>query len=195
MGAARKLRAVFFDMDDTILEPLPYNPWASFKERHGLPLDRLILDGIATRPQAQQTQLVKALIAYEFELSQASSLREGIREVLDELSMRNLPTALLTNNHRRATQTVLEKHQVEFSLVLTRDEAQPKPSPELLEKALQYFQLSPQQVAYVGDSKGDLEACQQLGVPIFFLSTPHNPEFSPRFEYPEELLEALLALG
>lgn len=195
MGLEQKrLEAVFFDMDDTLLEPLSYNPWLRFKQLHCLPPELLILDGIALRPESEQARLHRELIAYENRLAEASCLRQGMREVLAHLEALALPTALLTNNHRKATQTVLQKHNLEFSLVLTRDEAQPKPSPDLLEKALLHFGLSPTQVAYVGDSMGDLEACKQLGVAVYFLATPHNPEFSPRFEYPSELLDALLTL-
>lgn len=195
VSTSRKLKAVFFDMDDTVLEPLSYNPWAKFKELNQLPPDQLILDGIASKPPQERTILVEKLIAYELELSTASSLRVGISEVLRQLRQQRFFTALLTNNHRAATETVLQKHALEFSLVLTREEALPKPSPDLLIKALEFFGLEAGEVAYVGDSSNDLLACQQIGMSVYFLATPHNPEFSPRFEYPGELLEALLARG
>lgn len=195
VSTSRKLKAVFFDMDDTVLEPLAYNPWARFKTLYQLPLDQLILDGIATKTPVEQTILAKKLVDYELELSTTSSLREGISDVLGELKIQEIQTALLTNNHRVATETVLQKHALEFSLVLTRDEALPKPSPDLLVKALEFFGLEASEAAYVGDSSNDLQACQQIGMSVYFLATPHNPEFSPRFEYPSELLEVLLARG
>ncbi|MDX2006778.1 MAG: HAD-IA family hydrolase [Meiothermus sp.] len=186
------LRAVFFDMDDTVLAPKGFNPWARFKESHGLPQGLLILDGIALQPHERRAELLEALHRYELEQIEASELRGGMAELLAELRALGVATALLTNNHRRATEVALRRHGLEFSLVLTRDEATPKPAPDLLLAALGHFGLEAQQALYVGDSEGDLQACNAVGVPVWFLATPHNLQFSPRFEYTDHLREALL---
>ena len=186
------LRAVFFDMDDTVLAPRAFNPWAQFKRRHGLSVELLILDGIALQPLEKQADLLLALHEYELEMSHQSELREGIREMLAELRELGVPTALLTNNHRSATQVALSKHGLEFSLVLTRDEAAPKPAPDLLLKALGYFDLEAHQALYIGDSEGDRLACEGIGMGVWFLATPHNLGFLPRFEYTSHLWAALL---
>jgi HAD superfamily hydrolase (TIGR01509 family) len=187
-----KLRAVFFDLDDTVLAPQASNPWATFKQDHQLPAHLLILDGIALRPPQEQAKLHQRLLAYEQALAASSQVREGMLDLLAELQALGLPTALLTNNHRAATQMALQKHGLAFALVLTREDAPPKPSPALLERALEHFGLLPHQALYIGDSEGDLQAAQAIGLPVWFLATPHNSTLQPRFEYPLELLQSLL---
>lgn len=190
-----RLKAVFFDLDDTVLAPRAANPWATFKQKHRLPSHLLILDGIALRPPHEQAELHQWLLAYEQALAASSKVREGMPELLEALAAWGLPTALLTNNHRAATQIALQKHSLAFTLVLTREEAPPKPSPALLERALEHFGLQPHQALYIGDSEGDLRAAQAIGLPVWFLATPYNSTLQPRFEYPLELLQPLLQQG
>lgn len=187
-----KLKAVFFDLDDTVLKPRAFNPWAGFKKNHHLAPDLLILDGIALRPPEEQSVLHHQLLRYEQALSASSQVREGMVDLLAALDNSGLPTALLTNNHRAATEIALQKHSLAFSLVLTREDAPPKPSPALLKRALDHFGLKPHEAIYIGDSEGDLQAAQALKMTVWFLATPHNSTFHPRFEYPVELLQALL---
>jgi HAD superfamily hydrolase (TIGR01509 family) len=186
------LKAVFFDLDDTVLRPRAFNPWAEFKKSYGLEPDLLILEGIARRPPDEQAILHHRLLQYEQALSASSEVREGIPELLGELKAIGLTTALLTNNHRDATELALQKHGLGFDLVLTREEAPPKPSPALLQQALAHFDLKPHEALYIGDSEGDRQAGQAINLPVWFLATPHNSTLHPRFEYPMELLQALL---
>jgi HAD superfamily hydrolase (TIGR01549 family) len=187
-----KLKAVFFDLDDTVLKPRTFNPWAEFKENHRLAPDLLILAGIALRPPEEQALLHHQLLRYEKALSARSELREGMVDLLGKLRNLGLPTALLTNNHRAATEIALQKHGLAFALVLTREDALPKPSPALLQRALDHFGLKPDEALYVGDSEGDLQAAQATKMTAWFLATPHNSTINPRFEYPEELIQALV---
>ncbi|GIW35322.1 MAG: phosphatase [Meiothermus sp.] len=186
------MKAVFFDLDDTVLKPRAVNPWTAFKKSHGLEPDLLILESIARRPTDEQALLHHKLLQYEQALSASSELREGMADLLEELSVIALNTALLTNNHRIATEAALRKHRLAFDLVLTREDAPPKPSPALLQLALEHFKLKPCEVLYIGDSEGDLRAAQAIDLPVWFLATPHNSTLHPRFEYPGELLQALL---
>ncbi len=186
------LQAVFFDLDDTVLKPRDSNPWAEFKQKHGLEPNLLILDGIAQRPPEERDILHQRLLQYEQALSASSEVRDGIADLLSELVALGLVTALLTNNHRAATELALQKHGLHFALTLTREDAPPKPSPALLQQALEHFELQPHQALYIGDSEGDLQAAEAAGLPVWFLATPYNRALQPRFEYPEELLRAIV---
>lgn len=187
--AAKPLRAVFFDMDDTLLKPRHPHPLPVFKARHGLPLDQLVVEGIKTRSGEEQRAILEEFHALERELSAASELREGILELLSELKSQNLHLALLTNNHRDSVEIVLRRHGLFFPLVLTRDDARPKPAPDLILRALEHFGLGPDEAILVGDSIADLKAAEAAGVRAVFLATPDNSAFEPRHEHPSGLLK------
>ncbi|WP_276959229.1 HAD family hydrolase [Allomeiothermus silvanus] len=185
------MRAVFFDMDDTLLEPRHPSPLLDFKNKWGLPIDQLVIEGIRKYPEAEQQNILKEFRAMELALSQSALLRSGIEELLAALRKNSVYTALITNNHRQSTAIILAKHQLHFDLVLTREDGRPKPAPDLLLKALEHFALEKQQAIFVGDSWADQQAAQQAGIRAFFLATPTNADLSPRFESPHSLLLGL----
>ena len=54
-----------------------------------------------------------------------------------------------------------------FDLIVTSsDVEQPKPHPEVLLKILNYFDLSPHQVIYIGDSQVDELAARAAKIPL-----------------------------
>jgi HAD superfamily hydrolase (TIGR01509 family) len=191
MPAAKALRAVFFDMDDTLLEPRHPHPLPLFKSKHGLPLNQLVIEGVRNRAPQEQQAILEEFHALERELSATSNLRAGILELLSELRCHNLHLALLTNNHRDSVEIVLKRHGLSFPLVLTREDAQPKPAPDLILRALEHFGLKPHEAIYVGDSLADLRAAQAAGVRAVFLATPDNTGLEPRHEHPSGLLTML----
>lgn len=191
MPAAKVLSAVFFDMDDTLLEPRYPHPLPLFKSKHRLPLDQLVIEGVRNRLPEEQQAVLEEFHALERELSAASELRAGILELLSELRRHGLHLALLTNNHRDSVEIVLKRHCLSFPLVLTREDAQPKPAPDLILRALEHFGLKLHEAIYVGDSLADLRAAQAAGVRPVFLATPDNIGFEPRYEHPSGLLTAL----
>lgn len=176
-------------MDDTLLKPRHPHPLPVFKTKHGLPLDQLVVEGIKTRSVEEQKAILEEFHALERELSAASELREGISELLAELKRQNLHLALITNNHRDSVEIVLKRHGLSFPLVLTRDDAPPKPAPDLILRALEHFGLEPEEAILVGDSTADLKAAEAAGVKAIFLATPDNAGFEPRHQHPFELLE------
>lgn len=185
------MRAVFFDMDDTLLEPRHPSPLVTFKNKWGLPVDQLVIEGVRKYPEAEQQTILEEFKNMELALSQAALLRAGIEELLAALRENAVYTALITNNHRESTAIVLAKHRLSFDLVLTREDGKPKPAPDLLLKALEHFVLEKHQAIFVGDSWADQRAAQQAGIRAFFLATPDNTDLSPRFESPHALLSGL----
>ncbi|WP_245575130.1 HAD hydrolase-like protein [Meiothermus rufus] len=150
-----RFRAIFFDLDETVLKPREQNPRAEFKRRHGLEEHRLILEAITLHPALKQAQ------------------------VLDG------------STHRASHQQSSGRHRTGFAQIQPSFLAGADPV-GLLQQALAHFGLAPKEALYIGDSEGDRQAAQTLGMPVWFLATPHNPHLQPRFAHPEELLQALL---
>jgi len=88
-----------------------------------------------------------------------------LKEVLRKLHP-NYHTAIATNRGH-TTPVLLQNHQLQelFDLVVTSmDVTQSKPHPEGILKVLNYFQMSPDEALYIGDSVVDEEVCQRAGV-------------------------------
>ncbi len=85
-----------------------------------------ILDRIALRPPKKQELLHAQLLQYQQTLLAHSEVLKGMVELLGNLEALGLPTALLTNNHRIATNIALQKHSLAFAQVLTCEDAPPQ---------------------------------------------------------------------
>lgn len=83
-------------------------------------------------------------------------------------------TAVATNRTDTMDRVIVE-HGLEglFDLVVcAKDVARPKPHPDLLFKVLEHFHLTPNQMAYVGDSQLDEQAARAAHVPFLAFRNP-----------------------
>ena len=70
---------------------------------------------------------------------------------------------------------IVEKFHLEFDLLLSREDAQLKPAPDLLLLALDRFQLTPEQTCFVGDGRYARMASDAAGIPYIHLANDGQP--------------------
>ncbi|MBI2503393.1 MAG: HAD-IA family hydrolase [Candidatus Latescibacteria bacterium] len=156
------LKAVLFDMDGTITRP--HIDWAELRQRLQVPAGVSIMDYIESLPPPRQEQASAVLEAVEMEAATEAALNPGAAELLVQLCRDGLRLALITNNHRRAMQVVVEKFGLDFDLLLSREDAPLKPAPDLLLLALERFGCTPAEACFVGDGRYDRVASEAAGV-------------------------------
>lgn len=162
------LKAVLFDMDGTITRP--HIDWAALRERLQVPAGVPIMAFIESLPSPQR-QVANALLEeVEMEAATAAVLNPGAAEVLIQLRQEGLRLALVTNNHRRAMQVVVESFGLDFDLLLSREDAPLKPAPDLVLLALRHFGCAPTEACFVGDGRYDRMASEAAGVPYIHLA-------------------------
>jgi HAD superfamily hydrolase (TIGR01509 family) len=91
---------------------------------------------------------------------------DGMLKVVDEIKARKIPTAIVTGRHSEDLGIVAKPLGLGeyFSVQICDDHlAKSKPDPEGIRLACQKLGLSPAEVLYVGDSKGDLDAARAAG--------------------------------
>jgi phosphoglycolate phosphatase len=163
-------QAVLFDMDGTILEAVE-DGLPEFKAYWGIDADQLVVPNLHRLPP----EAAEAFRLLEVRVAEQSVLRAGVCELLEELRIAGIKTALVTNNASSSAKTVLAKHQVRFDLVLSRDDAPMKPAPEMLLLALERLQSSPSHAIMVGDTRPDLGAARNAKIPLcVLLAEPWN---------------------
>src|SRR5436305_3857524 len=125
-------RAILFDMDGTLTEPMLDFP--RIKAEMGIG-QRPILEALAEMDEQERQRAQIVLARHEEEAAARSTLNPGCRELLEELASRKILTALITRNSRVSVQTVLERHRLKIAVLVAREDAAPKPSPEPLRVA------------------------------------------------------------
>ena len=115
--------------------------------------------------------------------------RPFIKEMVEEPGLKPLliklrpqyKTAVATNR-TDTMDAVLKTFDLEhrFDLVVTAsDVKQPKPHPEILDKIIAHFEVTPNEVVYVGDSELDEQAAKAAKVPLIAYQ---NPKLSSQYQ-------------
>ena len=162
------IQGVILDMDGTVTEPII--DFAALRAEIGVPAESTIVAHIESLPEREAARAYGVLLRVEREAAEASTLNDGIAELLGGLESLRLKTALVTNNHRWAMEHIVGTHGLRFDVMLSRDDGDLKPSPDLIHKAIAALGLSRERVVGLGDGHYDIAACRAAGVMCIYLT-------------------------
>jgi HAD superfamily hydrolase (TIGR01549 family) len=169
-------RAVLFDMDGTLTEPMLDFPLIKREMRIG---NRPILEALADMTPTERQQAEEILHRHEDHAAGNSTLNAGCLDVLDWLQRHDVRTALITRNSRRSVRTVLDRHRLPITTLVTREDGPAKPDPAPVLLALRELGASAETSWMVGDGEYDVQAGINAGVRTVWIShdrTKHFPE-------------------
>jgi HAD superfamily hydrolase (TIGR01549 family) len=177
------IRAVLFDLDGTITEPLL--DFALIRREIGLAPDcPSILDGIEEMDSQARQWAMEILCRHEDHAARNSTLQEGARALLADLRGRKIPTGILTRNSRQSTQVVLEKHGLSFDGIITREDGPAKPDSFGVLTLCHRFGALPENTLVVGDYLHDLLAARNAGaIPVLLTGHPHAKEYAENADF------------
>lgn len=182
-------RAVLFDMDGTLTEPLLDFP--AIKRAMGIGPGP-ILEALSRMTGPARAQAEAILHRFEDEAAAASTLNRGCTQLLDRLAQRQVLTALITRNRRSSVQTVLTRHRLKIEVVIAREDAEPKPSPQPLWLACRKLGVDPTAAWMVGDGYHDIEAAAAAGIRSVWISHGRPRDFAA---VPDAVVNDLLELA
>jgi HAD superfamily hydrolase (TIGR01509 family) len=180
-----KLRGVIFDLDGTVVEN-DYD-WPRIREQLGTG-DTSILGYLESLEEPERSAKWTVLETHEAEQTEASVLREGVRELLALLRGRGIPAALVTNNSRKNTEFLLGKFGLEFACVITRESGLWKPSGAPFLEVLRTLRLRPDECGVIGDTHFDVLAALDAGIGSIFLLSDEPERFAG---FPVEVFPAV----
>lgn len=184
------IRLVIFDLDGTLTRPFLDFP----RIRAAIGLGEPLLEAMLALPDGPaRDRAFATLEAFEREAAERSELNDGAREVLDLLRRRDIPAGLVTRNSRDSARTTLAKHGLPFEIVMTRDDAPPKPRPEPLLRICEFFRVAPADALMVGDFRLDVVAGKAAGTRTALLTNGRPASWLPEAP-PDHLIERLLDL-
>ena len=174
---------VIFDLDGTIT--INNLDFGAMRREMGIDDGRPILEYMAAASPEEQARINCILDEHERHAAETAELNEGAKEVLHAIGRQGLKTALLTRNSRASADTVMSRHGLRFDVVVARDDAEPKPSPQPVLMIAEQLGLSPSEMLMVGDYKFDIMSGQAAGskTALFLVREPTDevvPDYTIR---------------
>jgi len=201
-------KSVFFDLDGTIIDSIPY--WESacrlvleevgevdidFSDIYrGSHLEKFWADTVKTyglKTELPISELVKRTREKYLNIYKETPLepRDGFWNLVDELkNIKKWPLALLSNSDRSVAELIIKDLNIRegvFDLIITGDEVKHrKPAPDIYEKALKILKLKGREVLAFEDSLSGAKAAQKAGIDVIAIWEGDVPE--P--EYPKNVI-------
>jgi HAD superfamily hydrolase (TIGR01509 family) len=160
-------KAVLFDMDGTLTEPMLDFP--RIKAEMGIG-ERPILEALAEMNDGDRAAAEVVLHRHEERAAARSTLNPGCRELLQWLAERSIRLALITRNSAASVRTVIERHGLLVDLTLSRADARPKPDPHAVHEACRRLEVGERDAWMVGDGQYDVEAGNAAGIRTVWIS-------------------------
>ena len=216
-----RLAAVLFDLDGTLLDTaadiaralnrtLLDEGWPSLAEEAvrsmvGRGAPQLIVRAsraLGMSPSdAQRESLVTRFLHHYTRLEERDETTTrpypGAVATLEQVRLRGLPTAVVTNKQQAIAESLLERLGLaaHIDVVVGGDRCrQRKPHPEPLLFACRALDASPERALMVGDSINDVEAARGAGMPVACVTYGYNEGVDPRTLPADVLIDSLLEL-
>ena len=186
------IRGVIFDLDGTITKPCL--DFKKIKKEIGMPEGEPILEYLDRISDEERKRAEGILERHELEAAENSELNKGARELLFFIADRGLKTGIITRNSRRSCEIVLSKYSLAFDVVICREDAEPKPSPEPVITVSQKLGIPPEELLVVGDYAFDILAGKRAGAKTVYLTNGKPvPEGVP-YDYLVDSLEGIIPI-
>lgn len=178
----QKTRAVVFDCDGVMFDSRQANIHYYNHMLHHFdlpPMTGAAVDFVhshtadeSIRHIFEGTPYVNEALAYRWEVDYTPFIQDmimepGLKELLEWLKPR-FGLAVATNRSNTIGEVLKTRGLTGFFdlVVSSLDVKHPKPHPESLFKILDFFQVGPERILYVGDSAVDEETAKRAGVPF-----------------------------
>ncbi|MBE7492087.1 MAG: HAD family hydrolase [Planctomycetes bacterium] len=187
------VRCVLFDLDGTLT--VPVLDFADIRARLRLPPGESIVHALARMPLSERQWREDLLRQIELEAAHAAEPNAGAVELVRALQARDIGVAVITRNFGRAARVTLDTLGIEVAVVISREDAEPKPSAQPLLLALRTLAGTPDRALMVGDFDDDMRAGRAAGTRTCLITNGAPPRFDADLyaDSPGELLAAFEA--
>lgn len=163
MFCFNSVKGIIFDLDDTLVRT-SLN-FRALKQKIGCPNNEDILSFIEQIHDISEKEAAKqTVLQHELKDAMTSVWIDGAEAFVEQAKDKGLPLAIVTRNCRQATQLKLQKNRIDIDLVLTREDAAPKPNPQALNSIAKTWHLPKSSIAYIGDYIYDIQAAHNANM-------------------------------
>jgi len=176
------IKGVIFDLDGTLVSS--ELDFSLIKAQIGCPYEQDLLDYIAQLPSPYMREEAMNIV-HQHELIDAQHARTlpGVTKTISALKARNIPMAIVTRNFNKAAAIKLQNNSLSIDTVLTRSDAPAKPDPSALNAIATLWNISPDNLLYVGDYLYDIQAAHNANMRACLYTGKAAPSYADQADY------------
>ncbi len=188
------IRAVIFDLDGTLTEPLL--DFDAIREEIGFARDAgPILELLKDQDEARQREILRILDEHEKRAALQSTLNEGAKDILAWFRNHGYPVGILTRNTRENAIVVAERHGLVFDAIVDRTDGPVKPDAFGVLELCRRFGVRPEETLVVGDFLQDMLSGRAAGAITVLLKSHKDADlFLPYSDHVIHRLDELIPI-
>ena len=158
------IRLAIFDMDGTVFKS--YLDWEKIKKElcieNGNILKEIYNNSI-------DYEKLKILEKHEEQNTLKTRPLNGVSEFISFLRKNKIETSLITNNSKKNTDYLLDKFNLKFDVIITREMRFWKPEADAFFYLMNLYKCKPKETLSIGDSHYDIIASKKAGISDVFV--------------------------
>jgi HAD superfamily hydrolase (TIGR01549 family) len=177
-------KGIVFDLDGTLVDsPLCFK---TIRNQLEIPEGEWILEYLETLPAEVKTLKHTILEQIELDAAKKAMPFNGVQSLLRNLRSSGIKLGIFTRNCSVVTKHIVETFELELDLIITRDDAPPKPDPTGLKHFLKTWGLDGHELLFVGDFQSDIQCGKEAGVrtALFTNGKDHDSNWGPDYVVP-----------
>lgn len=183
------IKGIVFDMDGTLIAPAI--DFHAMRRAVGV-MEGDILKVIEQWEEERQREARETIAEFERQARERMELMPGATELIAHLEQRGLRRAILTRNTVETVEVMMREHlDDKFAPVLDRTYSPPKPAPDALLHIMDVWEVAPEEVVMMGDSRHDLETAEAADVTTCLVCHEYNRDLWTRADIVVERLDEL----
>ena len=188
------IKAVIFDLDGTITQP--FFDFDAIRQEMGLgPDSGPVWEAIGQMSEQQRVRAENILNFHEQRAVTQSQLNHGARETLENIRQTGIGIGILTRNRADNALAVAKKHNLQFDVVIGREEGPVKPDAFGVLEICRRLAVKPFQAMVVGDYLYDVLSARAAGaISVLLANHKRAEEFAQHADFKIENLKQILEI-
>jgi HAD superfamily hydrolase (TIGR01509 family) len=188
------IKAVIFDLDGTITRP--FFDFDAIREEMGLAKDSgPILESMENMTPGQRRRAEKILHFHESRAVAESVLNATAKRTLSALRKAGIRIGVLTRNRRSNALAIAQKHNLEFDVIVDREDGPVKPDAFGVLRICEEFGVRPEETLVVGDYLFDLLCAKAAGaVAVLLANSKQADKFTEHADFTIGTMDQILEI-
>ncbi|MCF7791868.1 MAG: HAD-IA family hydrolase [Victivallales bacterium] len=177
-------KGIIFDMDGTLT--VPVINFENMRNKLGVKKGTDLLEYSKSLPNKEKKKFFDVIESFERQSLLNLKFQSGVKSALEKFKDAEIKLGLVTRNNKKHTEYVLNKLDIKFNPVITREFDFVKPDPEPIKHILSEWSLTTDKILMVGDFRDDIISGNEAGITTCFFKNKNKVSYAELADFSVE---------